>query len=83
VRLECFGIDQWQSHGETHHATCLGDTSFLPVLVESGGKRRAGLAAKSVYNTRAVLRKALADAERLDLVARNVASSAQANSAPS
>jgi hypothetical protein len=46
---------------------------FYAALVESGGKRRAGLAPKSVRNTHVVLGKALADAERLGLVARNTA----------
>jgi integrase len=55
--------------------------TFYAALVESGGKRGAGLAPKSVRNTHVVLRKALADAERLGLVARNVASSAKAPTA--
>jgi integrase len=58
--------------------TTLQIERLYAALVESGGKRRVGLAAKSVRNTHVVLRKALADAERLGLVTRNVASSARA-----
>jgi integrase len=61
--------------------TTLQIETFYAALVESGGRRRAGLTPKSVRNTHVVLRKALADAERLGLVARNVASSAKAPTA--
>jgi site-specific recombinase XerC len=61
--------------------TTLQIERFYAALVESGGKRRTGLAPKSVRNTHVVLRKALADAERLGLVSRNVASSARAPTA--
>ena len=47
-------------------------------LGESGGRDGRPLAAKTVKNTHVVLRKALADAERLGLVARNAAGSARA-----
>ena len=46
---------------------------FYATLIESGGKRGQGLSGKTVRNTHVVLRKALADAERLDVVARNAA----------
>lgn len=47
-------------------------------LGESGGRDGRGLAPKTVKNTHVVLRKALADAERLGLVARNAAGAARA-----
>ncbi len=50
---------------------------FYATLIESGGRRGQGLSAKTVRNTHVVLRKALADAERLDIVARNAAGAAK------
>jgi integrase len=52
--------------------------TFYADLLHSGGGRRTGLSSKSVRNSHVVLRKALADAERLGLVPRNAASVAQA-----
>lgn len=46
------------------------------------GNRRARFAAKTVRNTHVVLRKALADAERLGLVPRNAAGAARPPTAP-
>ena len=50
---------------------------FYATLIESGGRRGQGLSGKTVRNTHVVLRKALADAERLDIVARNAAGAAK------
>jgi integrase len=54
---------------------------FYAELLKDGGKSEKGLAAKTVRNTHVVLRKALADAERLGLVPRNAASAAHAPTA--
>jgi len=50
-----------------------------PLTVERGYQQllSSGLAAKTVRNTHTVLRRALADAERLDLVVRNAAAAAR------
>lgn len=50
-----------------------------PLTVEKAYQTltRSGLAAKTVMNTHTVLRRALGDAERLDLVVRNAAASAR------
>jgi integrase len=61
--------------------TALQVERFYTDLLADGGKTSQGLAAKTVRNTHVVLRKALSDAERLGLVARNVASTAQAPTA--
>ena len=53
---------------------------FYSMLLESGRSGGGALAAKTVRNTHVVLRKALADAERLELVHRNAASTAKAPS---
>jgi integrase len=53
---------------------------FYSTLLESGRSGGGALAAKTVRNTHVVLRKALADAERLELVHRNAAGTAQAPS---
>jgi len=53
---------------------------FYSTLLESGRSGGGALAAKTVRNTHVVLRKAVADAERLELVHRNAASTAQAPS---
>jgi integrase len=74
-------VDQSVGQVPLQSLTTLQLEKFYADLVEAGGKRRAGLAPKSVRNTHVVLRKALADAERLGLVARNVASSARAPTA--
>ena len=54
-----------------------------PLTVEKAYQTltRSGLAAKTVMNTHTVLRRALGDAERLDLVVRNAAASARPPSA--
>src|SRR3546814_8492580 len=46
-------------------------------LLKTGGRRGQGLSAKSVRNTHVALRKALADAERLELIDRNPAARAR------
>jgi integrase len=51
-------------------------------LLERGGAGGRALAPKTVRNCHIVLRRALADAERLGLVARNPAAAAKAVSAP-
>ena len=51
-------------------------------LLEHGGAGGRALAPKTVRNCHIVLRRALADAERLGLVARNPAAAAKAVSAP-
>ena len=51
-------------------------------LLERGGAGGRPLAPKTVRNCHIVLRRALADAERLGLVARNTAAAAKAVSAP-
>jgi len=50
-----------------------------PLTVERAYQKltRSGLAAKTVLNTHTVLRRALGDAERLDMVVRNAAASAR------
>ena len=53
---------------------------FYSILLESGRSGGGSLAAKTVRNTHVVLRKALADAERLELIHRNAAATAQAPS---
>ena len=53
---------------------------FYADLLDHGRKDGTGLAPKSVKNTHVVLRKALADAERLGLVPRNAAAAARAPS---
>jgi integrase len=70
--VDCLG------HVPLQSLTTLQVEKFYAELIQWGGKRRAGLAPKSVRNTHVVLRKVLADAERLGLVTRNVASSARA-----
>lgn len=60
--------------------TCTMLASVVPAG-KDGGKSEQGLAAKTVRNTHVVLRKALADAERLGLVPRNAASAAHAPTA--
>ena len=57
--------------------TALEVESFYARLLVDGHMRGGGLSAKSVRNVHVTLRKALADAERLGLVTRNVASSAR------
>jgi integrase len=54
---------------------------FYAELLADGGRRAQGLAPKTVRNTHVVLRKALADAERLGLVPRNAAAAAHAPAA--
>jgi integrase len=54
---------------------------FYRELGETGGRRGGPLAAKTVRNTHTVLRKALADAERLGLIMRNPAATARPPSA--
>ena len=50
---------------------------FYADLADTGGGAKRPLAAKTIRNTHVVLRKALADAERLGLVNRNAASAAR------
>lgn len=50
---------------------------FYADLAEDGGRTGKPLTAKTIRNTHVVLRKALADAERLGLVGRNVGSAAK------
>ncbi len=50
---------------------------FYADLLNRGGRNGAGLASKTVRNTHVVLRKALADAERLGIVQRNAAAAAR------
>ncbi|MEM1335528.1 MAG: tyrosine-type recombinase/integrase [Actinomycetota bacterium] len=52
--------------------------AFYADLLDRGGRNGQPLAPKTVRNTHVVLRKALADAERLGLVARNAAAAARA-----
>ena len=51
--------------------------NFYADLSESGSRSGKPLSAKSVRNTHVVLRKALADAERLGLIPRNAAAAAK------
>ena len=51
--------------------------AFYAELLDHGHRNGDGLSAKSVKNTHVVLRKALADAERLGLVPRNAAAAAR------
>ena len=50
---------------------------FYADLIRTGGKNGTGLSAKSVRNTHVVLRKALADGERLEVLVRNPAARAK------
>ena len=50
---------------------------FYADLMRAGGRRGEGLSAKSVRNTHVVLRKALADGERLEILVRNPAARAK------
>lgn len=50
---------------------------FYAELLDHGGRTGSALSPKTVRNTHVVLRKALADAERLGLVARNAAAAAR------
>lgn len=50
---------------------------FYADLLDHGGRNGAGLSSKTVKNTHVVLRRALADAERLGLVQRNAAAAAR------
>ena len=56
--------------------------SLYATLLERGGAGGRSLAPKTVRNCHIVLRRALADAERLGLVTRNPAAAAKAVSAP-
>ena len=51
--------------------------TFYAELLDHGGRNGEALAPKTVKNTHVVLRKALADAERLGLVQRNAAAAAR------
>src|SRR3546814_17700452 len=57
--------------------TPLAIERFYAELLKTGGRREQGLSAKSVRNTHVALRKALADAERLELIDRNPAARAR------
>lgn len=61
--------------------TPLGIERFYADLAAGGGRYGRGMSAKTIRNTHIVLRKALADAERLELVSRNPASRAKAPTA--
>ena len=50
---------------------------FYAEQLQTGGRERGPLSPKTVRNTHVVLRKALADAERLELVPRNAAAAAR------
>ena len=54
---------------------------FYVTLLTTGGRYGGALAPKTVRNTHVVLRKALADAERLGIIVRNPAASARTPSA--
>ncbi|MEM7339786.1 MAG: tyrosine-type recombinase/integrase [Actinomycetota bacterium] len=70
-------IDQHLGHRPVRDLTPLEIEAFYAQLSESGARSGKPLAPKSVRNTHVVLRKALADAERLGMVARNAASAAR------
>ena len=57
---------------------------LAPIQIEEThvGQVKEGLSPKTVRNTRSVLRRALADAERLGLVLRNAAAAARPPSVP-
>jgi integrase len=55
---------------------------FYADLTRRGGRHAQGLAPKSVRNTHITLRKALSDAERLELISRNPAARAKAPTSP-
>ena len=57
--------------------TALQIERFYADLADTGGGAKGALAAKTIRNTHVVLRKALADAERLGLVNRNAAGTAR------
>ena len=54
---------------------------FYAELVRTGGRQGTGLSPKSIRNYHVTLRKALADAERLEVIDRNPASRAKAPTA--
>lgn len=64
-------------HYRLQSLTPLQIERFYTELLESGGRKGKELAPKTVRNTHVVLRKALADAERLGLVSRNAAAAAK------
>ncbi|MEX2625923.1 MAG: site-specific integrase [Ilumatobacteraceae bacterium] len=64
-------------HLQLQSLTPLQIERFYTELLESGSRNGDALAPKTVRNTHVVLRKALADAERLGLVSRNAAGAAK------
>jgi integrase len=71
-------IKRHLGHVKLQALTPLQIERFYTKLLEDGGSKGRSLAAKTVRNTHVVLRKALADAERLELVSRNAAAAAKA-----
>jgi integrase len=71
-------IKRHLSHVKLQALTPLQIERFYSKLLADGGSKGRSLAAKTVRNTHVVLRKALADAERLELVSRNAAATAKA-----
>lgn len=70
-------IDQHLGRRPLRDLSPLEIEAFYARLSESGARSAKPLAPKSVRNTHVVLRKALADAERLGMVARNAAGAAK------
>jgi integrase len=64
-------------HHQLQTLTPLQIERFYTDLLENGGRDGKPLSPKTVRNTHVVLRKALADAERLGLVPRNAAAAAK------
>ena len=64
-------------HAKIQSLTPLQIEQFYASLIADGGTRGQGLSAKTVRNPHVVLRKALSDAERLEVVVRNAAAAAR------
>lgn len=64
-------------HVQVQALTPLQIEAFYADLMATGGRTGKPLSAKTVRNTHVVLRKSLADAERLGIVQRNAAASAK------
>jgi integrase len=69
-------------HAKIQSLTPLQIEQFYASLIADGGTRGQGLSPKTVRNTHVVSRKALSDAERLEVVVRNAAAAANVPRAP-
>lgn len=75
-------ITKQLGHYQLQALTPLQIERFYSDLAKSGGRTEQALSPKTVRNTHVVMRKALADAERLGLVSRNAAAAARPPASP-